>query len=887
MDSPNVSDSRLAEPEMRSQIQNERAVSPNVVPEGPRPLIATPIEKNWEFKKDNNSNTRFRPVSQFPTNIHLDLMHHGIITDPFIATNEETVQWVGLESWVYRTTFKCPNLTRLEKALLSFEGLDTFATIKLNGSQILSTENMFLPLKVDITDRVFTGDADNELQIFFKSAFQQGKEIQEEHPQHKWGCWNGDPSRCAVRKAQYHYGWDWGPCLITCGPWKPIYLEIFTARISDLHVHSTVDESLRHAQVKVDVDVDGNWETVVIQLLLDGVLEAEETRNISFNPALATFHIENPELWYPIHYGKQRMYTVVATLYGGGSKLDSCTKRIGLRRAQVIQRPLSDKHSSGKTFFFEINNTPIFCGGSNWIPADSFLPRISSEKYRAWLNLIAGGNQNMVRVWGGGIYEADIFYELCDELGLLVWQDFMFACGNYPAHLSFLKNVEREAIANVKRLRHHPSIIIWAGNNEDYQYAESENLGYDPSDQNRENWLGSTFPARYIYEELLVNVMHKHAPGTYYHFGSPWGGENSRDSQNGDIHQWNVWHGTQEKYQNFDKLSGRFVSEFGMQAFPNIKTIDSYLLHQEHDVDRYAQSKTIDFHNKAAGHERRLATYLVENFRYRFEPLEKYINYTQAMQADCLATAYRLWRREWKGPGQEYCAGALVWQMNDSWPGTSWAVVDYYSRPKHAYYAVKRELRPVIIGVKRSVPAPSPGELPSGKWTRIIDIWASNFELNTKEVQVVVKVFDVLTGKKILSSIILNHLVLQQNRTVEITQFDLRTVVPDTCDDELRLVVAVYLLENEKIIARHINWPEPVKYVQLQAAKVDMKLCGDHDQIELRTDLPVKGLTLSSVDKEVVFEDNYVDLVPEDPVYIGVCGVKEGEDCLVKHFMLN
>lgn len=224
-------------------------------------------------------------------------------------------------------------------------------------------------------------------------------------------------------------------------------------------------------------------------------------------------------------------------MISGKHKHDLASKRFGLRRAQVVERKLND--DSGTTFFFEFNNIPVFCGGSNWIPADSFSCRISAERYRNWVKLVADGNQTMIRVWGGGIYEENAFYDAYDEMGILVWQDFLFACGNYPAHSDFLASVKREAIANVKILRHHPSIVIWAGNNEDYQYQESEKLDYNPEDRNPQNWLRSSFPARYIYEKLLLDITKELVPGTYYHFGSPFGGKNTRDATAGDIHQWN------------------------------------------------------------------------------------------------------------------------------------------------------------------------------------------------------------------------------------------------------------------------------------------------------------------------------------------------------------
>ena len=684
--------------------------------------------------------------------------------------------------------------------------------------------------------------------------------------------------------------------LMTCGPWRPINLEVYFSRISDLYFTTELDKSLKSAEVVAKADVEGDGLDVKFDISLDGKLVSTETVKSENGFATATFRTQNPELWYPATYGKQPLYVLTATLQSANAKLDTLSKRFGLRRAEVVQRELDG--APGTSFYFEINNIPVFCGGSDWIPADNFIPRIKPEKYRDWVKLVVDGNQVMIRVWGGGIFEEKAFYEACDEMGVLVWQDFLFGCGNYPAHQEFLDLVKREAIENVKILRHHPSIVIWAGNNEDYQYQESENLDYDPKDTDPSSWLKSTFPARYIYEKVLLDVTKELIPDTYYHFGSPFGGKDTRDPTVGDIHQWNgrvfetstrrktrltfdaVWHGTQEKYQNFDKLAGRFVSEFGMEGFPSIKTIDSYLSKGTNDPDRYPQSSTVDFHNKADGHERRIALYLVENMQYKFEPFEQFIYCTQLMQAECLASAYRLWKRQWKGPGREYCAGALVWQINDCWPATSWAIVDYYLRPKQAYYTVKRELAPITIGLKRTVIT-----TPANKYTRVdvktvhkIEMWASNLSLEKRTMEVQLKAWDVVTGKETYSKSLHDGFVLEPNRSVEITDFEVPVQKRDA-EEELNTVVAAYLIEDGKQIARYVNWPEPLKYTHLQKPKdLQVKISSGGDAIEIQAEVPVKGVALEAEDDGVVFMDNCVDIVPGETVSIGVKGLKSGEE---------
>jgi len=659
---------------------------------------------------------------------------------------------------------------------------------------------------------------------------------------------------------------------LTCGPWRPIDLEIFSSRISDLYFTSSVDKSLKSAELAAKVNIEGTATDVKFEILLDGEEVATKTVKVSTGHAIHTFNIADPALWYPRPYGKQPLYTITATLLNGSDSLDTSTKKFGLRRGELIQRPVTDQ--PGTSFFFQINNIPVFCGGSNWIPADNFIPRITKEKYHDWVKLVADGNQFMIRVWGGGIYEEQAFYDACDELGILVWQDFMFGCGNYPAFPEILDSIKTEAEENVKLLRHHPSIIIWAGNNEDYQYAESEKLTYNLEDKDPESWLKTDFPARYIYEKILADVCKELCPDVHYHFGSPWSGKDTTDPTVGDMHQWNVWHGSQEKYQDFDKLVGRFVSEFGMEAFPSIKTIESFLPLGKDDPDRFAQSSTVDFHNKAAGHERRIALYLVENFRYAPDPLEQFIYSTQLMQAECLASAYRLWKRQWKGPGREYCGGALVWQINDCWPVTSWAIVDFYLRPKHAYFTVKREMAAISLGVTRKehlVPRDKHTRAYIDKTTQI-EIWGSNLTLEDITGDVVVKAFDVVTGNETYSKTVKSTFLFPKNQSTEVITMDVPITKKDV-GEENSIVVAAYLFENGDQTARYINWPEPLKYVHLQKPKhLRAELSSNGRFVEITSEVPVKGVAVECHDDAVKFGDNLVDIVPGEMVSIPVTG---------------
>ncbi|KAL6877101.1 glycoside hydrolase superfamily [Trichoderma novae-zelandiae] len=851
----------------------------------PRKII--PMDAGWQFGRTDVEKPGFLPVSQFPTNIHLDLLHHKLIPDPFIGKNELDVQWVGeVRAWQYRTSFKTPKIGSQGKAILAFDGLDTFAEVLLNDEKILETDNMFIPERVDVTALLNKTDKDNQLVITFDSAYLRGWERVEQLPEHKWGVWNGDHSRLAVRKAQYHWGWDWGPTLLTCGPWKPINLEIYESRLADLYATVTLDESLESAKVELHAETEGEASKVRFELSL-GQTVLSETVDVSKGGAAATFNVRNPELWYPARYGKQPLYTAKATLLDGDDEVDAASKRIGIREVELVQKPLEDQ--PGTSFFFKVNNIPIFCGGSCWIPADSFTPRITKEKYQNWIKLMVEGNQSMIRIWGGGIYEDENLLDACDEQGVLVWVDFLFGCGNYPCNPELLQSVERESRANVRIMRHHPSIVIYAGNNEDYQFQESEGLTYDVQDQDPQSWLKSDFPARYIYEHLLVQVCQDLVPETFYHYGSPWGGKTSSDPTIGDIHQWNVWHGSQEKYQAFDKLMGRFVSEFGLEAFPSARTIDAVLPKGKDDPDRHPQSDIVDFHNKADGHERRIALYLAENIPYATSPLEQYIYSTQLVQAECLSSAFRLWRRQWKGPGREYCSGALLWQLNDCWPVTSWAICDYYLRPKLAYYTVKRELLPLTVGIKRTE-----HRHPKSKYTRVdievttkLEIWASNFTLDEVKIDCVVKAWDVETAAEVYNETIASSRQLPGNQSTEIKVIDVPVKTPNA-GLEGRTVVAAYLYQDGKLLARYVDWPQPLKHVHLQQPQsLTVKLSEDGSSVTLSSDVPVKGVALEVDDEVVKFDDNLVDLVPGEEVAIGVTGASKSTVITTRYLRMS
>lgn len=409
----------------------------------------------------------------------------------------------------------------------------------LNGTTVLKSENMHLTHRVHVSEHLRADQKEIDLEIVFHSALLQGREIIKHHPEHVFHVRQTEASRIPVRKAQYNWGWDWGPILMTAGPWRPVVLEQYVSRVDDVWAQYEISAANNTCSGTLYARTESSEAEEVILALSyeDKTVFEQRCRPAPDGLAKATFQVDTPALWYPHGYGSQPRYKLSAKLVrGNDTTLDEKSKLIGLRRCELIQ----EHDNFGKSFYFRINGIDIFAGGSCWIPADSYLAQISRDRYYDWMKLMVESNQIMLRVWGGGIYEDDSVFDACDELGILVWHDFAFACASYPVYPEFLASVEEEARQNIRRLRSHPSVVIWAGNNEDYQVQERYKLEYDPEDKDPESWRKSTFPARYIYEHLMPNWVKEEDPSCIYHPSSPWGDcKPTADPTVGDIHQWN------------------------------------------------------------------------------------------------------------------------------------------------------------------------------------------------------------------------------------------------------------------------------------------------------------------------------------------------------------
>ena len=767
-----------------------------------------------------------------PGVVHQDLLRHGLIADPFFGLEETAAQWIGESDWIYRCRVALAPAAAGERTVLCCDGLDTIADVWLNDVWLGRSENMFVPWRHDITDVVRPGE--NALVIRFASAWHHGRAREAQHGAHP--VWNGDASRVHVRKAQYHYGWDWGPVLLTSGPWLPVRIERARGRIAEAHLPVTLADDHGTATVAPVLRVTGAVDMVRLAvhdpagaLVVSAELRPEQ------GLATARLELARPALWWPAGYGAQARYTVALTACAAdGSVLDRLERRIGIRALQLVQAPLVDE--PGSSFVFCVNGVEIFCGGANWIPADSLLPRITPARYRAWVEHAVALNMVMLRVWGGGIYEHEAFYEACDDLGVLVWQDFMFGCGIYPADDAFRALVRAEAEAQVRRLRDRPCLALWCGNNEDYQIAESIGA-YDaaqPPD------AAGRFPARVIYEQDLPAVVAQLDPARPYWPGSPYAGRTTADGTVGDRHVWDVWHGAMAPYQAYPAYAGRFVSEFGMQALPVRATIEAFTTPDE----RFPQSRTLDHHNKAAGGPMRLMAYLVDNLRVPAD-LDGMIYATQVIQAEALAAAYGGWRRRWGAPGQRSTAGALVWQLNDCWPVTSWAITDYWLRPKLACAAVARALAPVALGVLR-------------EGASAARYWAVNGTL--EPVSGVLEVRRWSLAGALRGSLCI-AVTLGPNQACELGGI--------TCagDD----VLALRLLVAGRVVARAAAWPEPLKHQHLHDPAFALERC-DATTVRVWVSCPARGVWLAA-GADVRWGEQYLDVFPDDPWLVPVVGL--------------
>ncbi|TQV99937.1 hypothetical protein V2A60_005355 [Cordyceps javanica] len=853
------------------------------------------LAHGWAVQQQGWGSDEWLPVAQVPTQIHVDLLANKKIPDPFVDLNERAVQWIGEKTWIYRLEFVAPFASDSSMTSdLVFEGLDTFATVTFNGSQVLEADNMFTSYRVNVSQYIKPGE-NNCLEIVFDSALLRGRNLVKEHShEHNFLVRQTEAGRVPVRKAQYNWGWDWGPILMTAGPWKPVFLEQYVNRVTDVWTQGVVSEDLKTYTGTIFTKIYGTISTdtkVQVSLELDGKIVLQDNAHVNDGTAKLPFTLTDPKLWYPLNYGPQTRYRLTArVITSGGEELDALSRLTGFRRTALIQEP----DTYGKSFYFRVNNIDVFSGGSCWIPADSYLAQISAQRYYDWIKLMAEGNQVMIRIWGGGIYEDDALLDACDELGVLVWHDFQFACASYPAYDSYLHNFELEARQQVQRMRWRPAVIAWAGNNEDYQVQERYKLDYDFENKDPESWRKSTFPARYIYEHLLPKIILEEDPHSIYHPSSPWGGgKPTADPTVGDIHQWNLWHGALNKYQEVEQLGGRFVSEFGMESYPHLATTARMTTKPS---QLYPGSMVLDFHNKGIGHERRMMTYVAENFRVRTD-LASYTHLTQVVQAEAMRFSYKTWRRQWGAPGARRCGGVLVWQLNDCWPTMSWAVVDYYLVKKPAYYAMARALQPIDVGVARTYhdwtqtgyyidensklcTGQVDQTLPARNGSSTFSVWAVSSSVNEVDAIVTIRFISVRTGTDVQPAIE-RRITVGANCTTDIVNDGPLAASIQGSEDEARpfdvdeydpYVVHVRLtLDGSNTTITDTAWPDPIKFLDMADRGVSFEVSDEDGQVTVSAQRPVKAFVFEEVEG-LSLSDNGFDLLPGEKKVVKVAG---------------
>ncbi|NPV53769.1 MAG: glycoside hydrolase family 2 protein [Firmicutes bacterium] len=687
-----------------------------------------PLNGEWKFAEAGRDNWETGTV---PGCVQLDLMALGKLPDPFYRMDEHYAHELEDKEWIYRKEFdlgfdprfevllsEAPNpegghgdysMGDYHMAELVFMGLDTLADIYLNGEYLGRAENMFIPHRYDVTSKLAAGR--NMIEIRFASPIREIKAMERNSPVKLMATC--ETARPYVRKAQYSYGWDWGPRLAQVGIWRPVYLELikdasiehpffFTREIRDGKAYVSIQAEVRRyveGELSARVDVAYEGETVASCVVSVKPMKSGEEGIEAF------LVIDSPRLWCPNGLelacpnglgglggpgeqsggqpGEQPLYEIKITLSkreeNGEEVIDERSFRSGIRTVRLLQ----ERDGQGTSFIFEINGTRVFAKGADWIPADNLLPRLTREDYEEYIRLAREANMNMLRIWGGGIYEDGAFYEACDRHGIMVWQDFMYACAEYPDQFEWFRKLAREeAVEIVKALRNHPSIVLWCGNNENNWGFHSWWKVGDPE-----------FLGNYIYKQMLPRICAEYDPSRPYWVSSPYGGEDPdpNSEREGDRHAWDVWSRWVD-YDQYRQDRGRFLSEFGFQAMPDWRTVLSYTAPE----DRHVLSPVMLAHNKMPEGMERLIRFLVGRIGFPRD-LRSFVYLTQFNQVEAVKMGVEHWRSR-----KFATAGTLYWQFNDCWPVASWSCLDYYRRKKALYYYTRRFFANLLVVIKQA-----------------------------------------------------------------------------------------------------------------------------------------------------------------------------------------
>jgi beta-mannosidase len=764
--------------------------------------------------------------ARVPGCVHTDLMKNGLIQDPFLRDNEKSVQWISDIGWEYERTFVISDtLFRSRNIELVCKGLDTYANVYLNDSLIIVADNMFRDWYADIRLKLMIGV--NKLRIQFPAVTVENK-ARYKRLKHKLP---GD-EKVVCRKAAYQFGWDWGPVLITSGIWRPIYircwdyLNVMGVQYIQKELNDSVAEMTAVFSTKALVS-----DSAIIQLFDKDKLLATKKVPIQsgVNVSRVDFRIQNPKRWWPNGMGDPYRYTIRHKVTFAGKFAAEGIQRIGLRTIELHE----DRDTAGTSFYFKVNGHPVFMKGANYVPQDNFPSRVTDSSYRALIASVKASHMNMLRVWGGGIYENDIFYDLCDENGILVWQDFMFACAMYPDNKEFIRNVQFESTQNVIRLRNHPCIALWCGNNEIDEgwknWGWQKQYGYSAQDS-ADIWKNY----RGIFGGLLMTVISKFDSLRPYILSSPRNGWGRREStKEGDMHYWGIWWG-KEPFSTYREKTGRFMSEYGFQGFPPAESFRKFTL----PADRQLGSPVMKAHQKHPVGYETIDEYLLRDYK-KPKDFESYVYVSQVLQAEGMKTAIEAHRR-----AKPYCMGTLYWQLNDCWPVVSWSSRDYYGKEKALHWFLKNEYNTLLV---------SP-IIDKGK----VKIFVNSDSLMDCHPGLQLLLMD-LSGKKYLDTTLI--LYVPQNSSASYVEFQLDELVKGK--DTKQLVLATQLSDGKKILSSNNLYFEAVKDLSLGKTEISKTITKIPDgfSVTLTARQLAKNVYLSTLRKGS-FSDNFFDLLP-------------------------
>jgi beta-mannosidase len=799
------------------------------------------IRDHWKFQQEATG--EWYPA-EVPGCVHTDLMRNKLIPDPFVGTNEQSLQWIGEKNWIYETTFDVPaEVLKKETVEIVFHGLDTYADVTLNDSLILKANNMFRTWRIDC--RKLLLERGNHIVLRFKNVFDENLPKHKSAPFELQAFANNDQADSKIamysRKAQFHYGWDWGPRLITCGMWRPMYIEAWDKfKIQDVQVQQKNVSSAGADIVSVFNILSTKEQTVTATISLDGLNLLTDTLQLQpgLNKIFRINHYDHPQLWWTNGLGAQKLYTYGLSMKEESGHQDTYSTKIGIRSVEVIR----EKDSVGTSMMVRLNGVPVFMKGANYIPQDNFQNRVTRERCEHIVRSAAEANMNMLRIWGGGIYEDDQFYELCDKYGILVWQEMIFACAMYPGDDAFLENVRQEVVDNVLRIRNHACVALYCGNNENEvawrQWGWKEK--YDTAVQH-----AFEQQAAKLFCEVIPSAIREVDSTRYYHPTSPAAGFNKIGADEGDIHYWGVWHG-KEPFEKYPSNIARFVSEYGFQSYPELSTIAQYASPKE----RQLHSKVMLSHQRCMADERRDKEYgnrLIQWYMDRWyrtpKDFDSYVYVSQVLQAEGVKVAMEAHRC-----AMPYCMGSLYWQIDDCWPVASWSSIDYYGRWKALHYAARNAYAPILISTVQS------------ENNIQIHIVSDKREDVHAVLEMVVMDFN---GKiKFQQSIPMLIKANSAKRAVIVSKSQIGHDL-----DLSRIVFVCRLKKSDSSIAENISYFTSPKKLKLKHPTIFKKMTKTVEgySLELTTNSLAKSVYLTCSDKKGFFQENYFDLIPGIP----------------------